>query len=151
MSNTIKVLINSDGITGRAKNPMDASDMKFSPEWDKFEATVKSYTVIGSCKAGDVVEADLIYQYKLSDQKDVWVASYVPVEVVNGETRRAYQVVEAKPEKSDDYKQGYVHALDSAAENDNLKIKRLEATIEMFRAENKSLSDQLRWYKKEYD
>lgn len=138
----MKILINEDGITGRAKNPMDASDMKFSPEWDKFETNVKSYTVIGSCKAGDVVECDLVWQVKVTNMSggDIrWKT--VGASDSRWAHRQAYQIVEAKPESkpinvtnaigvlmSDDT---YLHAVikrkDEIIESLKTKIAELEA------------------------
>lgn len=156
MSNTIKVLINSDGITGRAINPFPKSRLVWdaSKKIDKkpyrkaenkayanFEANVKSYTVIGSCKADDVVEAYLVWR---SPSSIGYITTVDRTGYVGEE--QAYLIVEAKeskPEKSDDYKQGYVHALDSASENDNLKIKRLELFIEILEDENKLLKNKL--------
>lgn len=63
MSNTIKVLINSDGITGREQNPYEFDRANNLLKYDTFEANVKSYTVIGSCKAGDVVECESLDWY----------------------------------------------------------------------------------------
>jgi hypothetical protein len=58
-------------------------------------------------------------------------------------TVKPYHQPKVNVEKSDDYKQGYVHALESQKENEGLKIKRLELHIKQLEAENRSLTDQI--------
>lgn len=103
MSNTIKVLINSDGITGREQNRYKKTiyieyEWVDNPQWLVFEEKVKSYTVIGSCKAGDVVEAELVWQIRntknwstlsQSEYNDIYTGS-------NAKLRQAYKIVEVK-------------------------------------------------------
>lgn len=134
MSNTIKVLINKDGITGREQNPHMVNNMPGEffelAEWSDFEATVKSYIVVGSgFKAGDMVEVEIVWLY-LMGQIEEWCITAYP-ENRNPELtwKQSYKVVEAKPEKSE----GCVHRV---TENDSFKIKRLEATVEMLRRDN---------------
>lgn len=105
MSNTIKVLINSDGITGRAYNPYEFDRANNFFKYDTFEANVKSYTVIGSgLKAGDVVECEPVWQWhqKLfskwetlkSDAAEAFMKQFP-----HQEYRQAYLIVESKESK----------------------------------------------------
>lgn len=99
----IKVLINSDGITGREQNRYKKTiyieyEWVDNPQWLVFEENVKSYTVIGSCKAGDVVEVEIVWLY-LMGQIEEWCITAYP-ENRNPELtwKEAYKIVEAKPE-----------------------------------------------------
>lgn len=119
MSNTIKVLINSDGITGREQNPFGERAKNTTgtigellERFEAFETNVKSYTVIGSCKVGDVVECVVGWQLSQKDTRkwrDAELPDYTTYnnfreytgwkEERGYETRQVYLIVEAKESK----------------------------------------------------
>src|ERR1700743_3542505 len=77
MTTTTTVIVNSDRVTAREKNPYPIPDERAFThlQYWKFNDTVKSYTIIGKFEPGQEVKVREAWQYK-TKQETEWTTDF---------------------------------------------------------------------------